>query len=465
MVAGVSAVMELPDDAQRYPGLTPAGEQMLRFLREHPHAPIYRNASGHRLLPEELPQVLAFADAVRDVSVDPRADLGQSWLRDYVGNAMRRVPHYRRYGSAPEQIADLPTVRRGDLARDVAAFVPDDQPLERLINFRTTGLTGQPLLIASHPQVAARYLAFHERALRRFGIELSSGPGDVGVMLVGWQQRCFTYVSVTPQRGECGLAKINLHEDDWRDAADRGPYIDALKPEVITGDPLSLAALLAIDFAHRPRAILSTSMTLLDGLRTALQARFDCPVLDVYSLNEAGPIAVFDPAVDAHVLLQPQMAIEILDGDGEPVSLGERGEITLTGGFNFCLPLLRYRTGDHAALELRDGEWVLAGLAGRAPVRFRTSGGDWINNIDVTHALKPFALPQYALLQAADGSLQFDVHGNHGAEIGAVEAALRAVLGAQSTLKIATHAEPCDKVVQYRSELPEGDQSLAAVAR
>lgn len=445
-----------PEDADRYPGLTAAGAHLLRSMREHPHAPIYRNASGHRLLPQELPELLAFAADVRTAAVDPRADLAQKWLRDHVTAALARVPHYRRYGSPPRRLADLPTISRGDLARDIAGFVPDDQPLDRLINFRTTGLTGQPLLIASHPLVAARYLAFHERALARFGIELASGPGDVGVMLVGWQQRCFTYVSVTPQRGECGLAKINLHEDDWRDPADRGPYIDAMQPEVMTGDPLSLAALLAIAFAHRPRAILSTSMTLLPGLRAALEQRFGCPVLDLYSLNEAGPVAVFDPALDAHVLLQPRMAVEIVDADGNPLPEGERGEIALTGGFNFCLPLLRYRTGDYAALERRGGEWVLAGLAGRAPVRFRTVGGEWINNIDVTHALKAFALPQYALLQRADGSLEFDAYGHHGADLGAVEAALRDLFGASVGLTIATHADPCDKVVQYRSELAEG---------
>jgi phenylacetate-CoA ligase len=458
MVAGVNAVVESmsPEDAARYPGLTAAGAQMLQRMREHPHAPIFRNASGHRLLPDELPAIHAFAAQVRRAEVDPRADLTQPWLRERIAHALARVPCFRRYGSPPERLADLPTVTRGDLARDIAAFVPDDQALDRLINFRTTGLTGQPLLIASHPVVAARYLAFHERALARFGIELSSGPGDVGVMLVGWQQRCFTYVSVTPQRGECGLAKINLHADDWRDPADRGPYIDAMQPEVITGDPLSLAALLAIAFAHRPRAIMSTSMALLPGLRAALAQRFDCPVLDLYSLNEAGPIAVFDPALDAHVLLQPEMAIEIVNAEGDPLPEGERGEITLTGGFNFCLPLLRYRTGDHASLQRRGGEWVLADLAGRAPVRFRSGSGAWINNIDVTHALKPFALPQYALLQRADGSLEFAVHGFHSTDLGAVKSALQSLVGADVPLQIEVHPEPCDKVIQYRSELAGG---------
>lgn len=445
-----------PDDASRYPGLSDAGAAMLKRMREHPQAPIYRNASGHRLLPEEIPLLQAFAAEVRIAAVDPRSAPMPEWLRNYVADALARVPHYRRYGDPPAALANLPCIDRGTLAHDIAPFVPDDQPLDRLINFRTTGTTGQPLLVASHPLVAARYLAFHERALARFGIELASGPGDVGVMLVGWQQQCFTYVSVTPQRGECGLAKINLHPIDWRDPADRGAYIDALAPEVMTGDPLSLAALLEIDFEHRPRALLSTSMTLLAGLRQRLEARFRCPVLDVYSLNEAGPIAVHDPALDAHVLLQPRMAVEIVDAAGDPLPLGTRGEIALSGGFNHCLPLLRYRTGDFASLEERAGEWVLVGLSGRAPVRFRRSDGAWINNIDVTHALKPLALPQYTLLQRADGAFEFKAWMAGHIDSATLRAALLGVLGADARLRIEHSGAEVDKVLQYRSELAQG---------
>src|SRR5262249_10014589 len=151
--------------------------------------------------------------------------------------------------------------------------------------------------------------------------------------------------SVTPQMDESGFAKINLQPDDWRDPDDRARYLDALAPEVYTGDPISFAELLNVPITTKPRALVSVSMMLSPGLRRRLEERFDCPVLDVYSLNEAGPVAVFDPAVAGHVLLQPMLYIEILDGAGHPVNAG-RGEITLTGGFNFCLPLLRYRTGD-----------------------------------------------------------------------------------------------------------------------
>ena len=110
--------------------------------------------------------------------------------------------------------------------------------------------------------VAANYLTFQKRALRRFGIELRNGRGKVGVVLIGNQRKCFTYVSVTPSMDESGLAKINLHPADWRDPDDRAKYLDALNPELITGDPLSFAALAKLPVRTQPRALISTSMML-----------------------------------------------------------------------------------------------------------------------------------------------------------------------------------------------------------
>ncbi len=362
-------------DAERYPTLTPDGERTLRFLREHPHAPIYRNASGNRLTAADVDAARAFEREVRDATIPSQApETPPAWLRPFVARCLESVPFYRRYGSPPARLADLPTISRADLSRDVAQFVPDDVPTARMMHFSTSGTTGHPLLVPSHPLVAANYLAFHKRALRRVGIELQAGRGQVGVVLLGWQRRCFTYVSVTPTMDEAGLAKINLHPDDWRHPDDRAAYLDALKPEVIAGDPISFAELLELPLRWRPRACLSTAMALLPGMRRALEERFLCPVLDLYSMNEAGPIAVADLRMGGHVLLQPRLIVEILAPGGEPLPPGGRGEITLTGGFNTCLPLLRYRTGDHAALRCDGPEPVLAGLEGRPPVRYRIAG-------------------------------------------------------------------------------------------
>ncbi len=44
-------------NAHRFPTLTNSGQNMLDFLREHAHAPIFRNQSGNRLTLEDLDAV------------------------------------------------------------------------------------------------------------------------------------------------------------------------------------------------------------------------------------------------------------------------------------------------------------------------------------------------------------------------------------------------------------------------
>lgn len=439
-------------DVDRYPTLTDGGRAMLRFLREHPHAPIYRNESGNRLTAPDVERVRAFEREVLGASVGWADGDEPGWVQEIIRHCYAEVPFYRRLGAAPQRLRDVPPITRGDLGRDIAQFVPDSAPVERLINFRTSGTTGHPLLLASHPVVAASYLAFHKRALRRIGVELRAGTGQVGVVLLGYQRECFTYVSVTPTMNEAGLAKINLHERDWREPEDRRRYIEALAPEVIAGDPISFAELLRIGARARPRALLCTSMALSPALRRELEVSFECPVLDLYSLNEAGPVGVFDERAGGHVLLQTRMFVELVGADGEPVARGERGEITLTGGFNFCLPLLRYRTGDCASLRWYDGEPVLVGLEGRPPVRFRTMRGEWINNIEVTHALRGFPLAQFVLHQRADGALRLRVADSSGDD-GAIREPLTALFGIGQQIEIERVRHFGGKVVQYTSDL------------
>ncbi|MDN2712256.1 capsule biosynthesis protein CapK [Janthinobacterium sp. SUN118] len=438
-------------DREYCPTLTQAGRDMLERLRSHPSAPRYRNRSGNKLLAEEVDALRAYEREVMEAGIGWSADAPPPWLADFLRKTYAAVPYYRACGSPPARLVDVAPISRAELAHDIAAFVPDDADLARMINFQTTGTTGHPLLIASHPLVAGRYLAFHKRALQRFGVTLRHGAGQVGVMLLGHQRRCFTYVSVTPTMGESGLAKINLHVDDWRDPDDRARYLDAMAPELIAGDPISFAELLTLPMAHRPAALLSVSMMLLPGMRARLEAAFGCPVLDIYSLNEVGPVAVYDEQAGGHVLLQHGLYVEILDAAGRPVPEGTRGEITLTGGFNFCLPLVRYRTGDYASLAHGPHGPVLVGLAGRSPLRYKTIHGGWINNIDITHALKPLAIAVFGVHQQGDASVVLRLAPNampHEDQARALLAPFFGAIGVEVLL-----AE--DKIIQYTSDLRE----------
>jgi phenylacetate-CoA ligase len=437
-------------DPERFPTLTAAGQGMLNFMREHPHAPLYRNQSGNRLLADEVAALRVFEREVAAAPVGWYACGKPAWLDQYVRATCRRVPHYRASGE-PSAFEAIPPVSRADFAADITRFVPDDVPLDRLLNYRTTGTTGHPIHVPSHPVAAARYQAFHKRALRRFGVELTHGAGQVGVVLLGHQERCFTYVSVTPTMGESGLAKLNLHPNDWRDPSDRAAYLDALNPELIAGDPISFTELLTLPLRARPRALLSVSMALQSGLRARLEARFACPVLDIYSLNEVGPVAVYDQRAGGHLLLQPRLYVELLDQDGEPVGQGERGEITVTGGFNDWLPLLRYRTGDHAALAFGGDGPVLIDFCGRAPVRYRGADGRWMNNIEISHALAPLPIAHFSFHQHGDAALELRLAPAALHLADDARGLLARLFGQQPIAVTALHAH--DKVRQYSSDL------------
>jgi phenylacetate-CoA ligase len=157
-----------------------------------------------------------------------------------------------------------------------------------------------------------------------------------------------------------------------------------------------------------PQAIVSSIMHLSEGLAQQLAARYGCPVFDLYALTEAGIVGVRTP--HGHAILPHDLYVEILDEHDQPCPHGTRGEITLTGGRNPFLPLLRYRTGDFASLAWHEARAALVGLEGRQPVCF-PCGDAVVHSMEVTRLLRPFSLTQYQLQQDDVGGFRFRYRG------------------------------------------------------
>ncbi|HLF03199.1 MAG TPA: AMP-binding protein, partial [Anaerolineales bacterium] len=451
----------LPTD--RFPLITESGARLLLRLEEHVHAPRFTHPGVDHLTPRGLERARKFAE---ELQTPPAWKHGEApdWLTQFVAHCYRDVPIYRRHGPPPRALSggvaivegffDIPTTDRSDLNREPWSFVPDSQSLGNLIIYNTSGTTGHPLSILTHPDTLAFYIPLLQAAVAAHGIRFDGGPDRVAIALVCYQKKTYTYVAVSAVLDQAGFVKINLNPDDWRDPADWGKFLDDLNPEIYTGDPISFTELMQLSLAARPKALVSTAMTLTGGLRESLEAHFGCPVIDVYSMNESGPIAVTPPHSHTPTLLhllQPRLYVEILESDGRPALPGARGEITLTGGFNPFLPLLRYRTGDYAALEFREGRPVLIGLEGRPPVVFRAVDGRPINNVDVSNALRPFAIAQFNLHQFADGSLRLRLRGA-AVEEDTIRDAVLSLFGKSQALTI----EPMvteEKSIQYTSDV------------
>ncbi|MBI3243526.1 MAG: AMP-binding protein [Chloroflexi bacterium] len=463
----------LPTD--RFPLITERGHRLLRRLEEHLHAPRFTHRGYNRLTAEGLRRARAFAEELKITPPTWRHGEVPDWLAGFVERCFREVPIYRRLGppgalSAVEGFFDLPTTDRSDLNREPWAFLPDSQSLDGLIVYNTSGTTGHPLDILTHPDTLGLYVPLLQAALATHNITLEGGPERVAVALVCFQKRTYTYATVSALLDQGGFVKVNLSPDEWRDPGDRARFLNDLQPEIYTGDPISFAELAKLPLAAQPKALVSTAMTLTPAWRESLEARFGCPVIDLYSMNEAGPIAVGSDfrnlenfgSLSGYTLLQPRLYVEILNEDGSACAPGERGEVTLSGGFNPFLPLLRYRTGDFATLEFRGGLGrhlgrhaglpLLVGLEGRSPVVFRARDGQPVNNVDVSIALRALPISQFNLHQFADGSLRLGLRGTAGQH--EARRALLDLFGPEQLLTIAA-LESDDKVVQYTADLPK----------
>ena len=441
---------------EQQPLITERGQSLLDWIREHPAAPHWRHRTGDRLTAAGREAVQAFAQEIATGTPGWSLSKPPDWLDEEVARCLDDVPMYRRHHvGARSPFAAIPTVSRDDLAHEPWAFVPDSADIGELIGYATSGTTGRPVDILSTPTTSSMFLPLLQRALETRGVALQAGDDGVAIVRLEYHASTYTYCALSGYLGNAGFARVNLFPTEWRDPEERSAFLDAMDPQIYTGNPISLSELALLPLKTRPRAIISSSMMLSDGLRTRLEEHFACPVVDVYATGEAGPTAV-GLAGGEFQLLQPRLFVEILNPDGTQVEPGDVGEVTVTGGFNPLIALLRYRTGDYAAIQPGSDGVTLTNFAGRTPVLFVSSDGLRINSLDICKALRPFAFTQHKVHQSSDGTVLFDIWGGDKSDQLGGQQALIGILGADAAITVAVHAANAaagQKVVPYTSDI------------
>jgi len=400
-------------DAERWPTLDAAGAARLGAVAGHPLAPAWVHRTGDRLS----------ADAIHRATTPLPA---AGWLEEHLAVA-RRLPAYRRRAERLGALATWPTVTRDDLLDDVSAFVPLDADLDRMVEGSSSGTTGRALQIPDDIEEVARSFHLLVRLVADQGIDWRPDPARMALAYVVHQRQAFTYTSSISSFGQATMARLNLHPSQWPAAGQRTGFLLAQQPQVITGNPTSLAELLHPELVAglRPLALFSGAMALSLGLRRDLERAYGCPVIDVYGLHETRPIAASADG-GPFVILDRRVHVEVLDPAGRPAAPGQRGEIVVTAGENPLLPLVRYRTGDFGRLVEVAGRPALADLEGREATRFLALDGTLVPSVDLTQQLQAGGARGWAVRQAADGGVSATVVGGDTRQIGA---ALTRLLG------------------------------------
>ena len=114
--------------------------------------------------------------------------------------------------------------------------------------------------------------------------------------------------------------------------------------------------------------------------RELCRQAWQVPVIDAYSTNEVGYIALQCPEHEHYHVQSEGVLIEILDGRGAPCAPGEVGRVVATSLHNFAMPLIRYDLGDYAevgtACSCGRGLPVLTRIIGRVRNMLVTAAGE-----------------------------------------------------------------------------------------
>ncbi len=400
-----------------------AQDDLILTLRDNKHAPKWNYSTTDRLTAPMREDVIQYEKYLRQVKGS--SQLWQESLQSHVDklltNCLEHAIFYRRLKGSRQRtprwdhLQEFPPISRSDLAKEPWSFVPDNIDYSDMVIYNTTGTTGHPFDVPQHPVSVAMYGTLIKECLERWGIAADFGPNRVAIALVGYQQSTLSFITRLSTFNESVFIKMNVHPVAYADPSYPCHYLREAQPEILTGDPLAFTQLTRLFDAYQlerihPKALISTGIELLPRVREFLQSYFGCPVIDEYSMTETGPIAYSCSQDAGYHILPPDILVEILDEQGNPVQEGESGEITITGGRNRYLPLIRYRTGDWGRLVTKkctcgDPMPRIVDLKGRRPVIFQAKSGEFLNNADVARLLRPFPLLIYEFVQEQDLSI------------------------------------------------------------
>lgn len=337
-----------------------------------------------------------------------RHQLGQLSL--VVAHAKETVPFYRERlaalseasddGVSAEEWRSVPVLTRAQAQaagdRLYSTAVPADHG--KTFGLMTSGSTGRPLLTLGTAvtrllwnSLTLRDHLWHRRdfsqklaAIRQFAPGSAADRG--GELSSNWGQATSGLLHTGP------AALLSIAHTVREQAA----WLRQQLPAYLLTYPSNTMAL-ARHFSETGERLpglqeIRTFGELLDpAVRRVCRRVLDVRVVDMYSSQEVGYIALECPEHEHYHVQSENLLVEVLDRDGTPCAPGQVGEVVVTTLFNFATPLLRYALGDFAevgsACPCGRGLPVLTRIFGRQRNMLTLPSGDqlWPTFGDPSH--------------------------------------------------------------------------------
>lgn len=281
-------------------------------------------------------------------------------LRTLLSHAFATVPFYtERFAKAGLDPASaelagafesLPLLKRAVLQSSADALASTAVPPGhgRTIEHQTSGSTGRPIKTRSTAvtqffwnAITLRDHIWHSRDLTGKLAAIRTAVQDGRAE--GWGPST-DIVYATGPSVSLNIRAGTLAQMSWLIQED---------PDYLLSHPSNILALAKLSMANGIKVpslkeVRAFGETVTQELREACRRAWGVQVVDAYSAQETGYIALQCPSSDAYHIQSESVLVEILDEKGRQCAPGETGRVVVTTLNNFAMPLIRYEILDYA---------------------------------------------------------------------------------------------------------------------
>ena len=282
-------------------------------------------------------------------------------------HAHETIPFYRRRFEAAElkpwlgidrqSWSRLALLSRGEVQTAGEQLRSRSPPAEHgaLSHAFTSGSTGQPVKIVKTgvtnllwSALTLRDHAWHDRDMRgklaaiRWMPSGEARPPD-GLTAKDWGAATAD-VAATGASVALDIQSSPAEQAEW--LARHDPDYLLIYPSAVR--PLIRALEDRAARLSRLRQVCTLGETCGDEVRLACQRAWGAPVVDMYSSQEFGYLALQCPTAPRYHVQAEHVLVEVLDEQGRECLPGQRGRVVVSSLNNFAKPLFRYEIGDWA---------------------------------------------------------------------------------------------------------------------
>ena len=296
-------------------------------------------------------------------SVSELAQYQNEKLRILIRHSYETVPYYRKIMEnkrlKPDDIKSvhdlhkMPILTREDINKHFKQLICPKFKGIFLKHGHTSGTTGSPLDVCYDIKTCVVHHVADWRQKYWAGMKYGDPYASIqGRVIVPIRQKKPPFWRKNHINNQLFLSSFHLKERNIK------YYFEKLirdKIQFIEGYP-STVYILAIYLNKRNKtfplkAVLTSSETLFDYQREAIEKAFQCRVFDFYGMAERAVFATECDRHEGHHLNSDYGVTEFLASNDEPVALGRIGRIVATSLHNLAMPLIRYQTNDSCALK------------------------------------------------------------------------------------------------------------------